>query len=70
MDKEKDELQYSQVGDIRIKEPKKKKLKKKAIKKDSDTPIFIKILVWFMFLCMFLSFAGPLLFYFLQLLNK
>lgn len=70
MDKEKDELKYSQVGDIRIKEPKKKKLKKKAIKKDSDTTILIKIFVWFMFLCMFLSFVGPLAYYLLLTLNK
>ena len=64
-----DEKQFEQVGDIRIKEVKKKKNKKKK-SNISDTPIIIKIFVWFMFLAMFLASFGSLVYYFISVLNS
>ena len=61
-----DEKKYEVVGDIRIKEPKKKK---KTKKKTSDTSLGIKILVWFMFIAMFASFAVPMVIYFTSVIT-
>ena len=66
----KDELKYSQVGDIRIKEPKKKKLKKKAVDGESSTPFLVKVFVWFMFFAMLLGFVGPLVYYLLSYMSQ
>ena len=66
----KDELKYSQVGDIRIKEPKKKKLKKKAVNGENNTPFLVKIFVWFMFFAMLLGFVGPLVYYLLSYMSQ
>lgn len=49
------EKNYEQVGNIRIKEPKKKKKKKNT----STTPLWVKGLVWFMFIAMLLGTVGP-----------
>ena len=67
---DKDELKYSQVGDIRIKEPKKKKLKKKVKTEESNTPIWVKLFVWFMFFAMLLGFIGPLVYYLLAYMSE
>ena len=58
MDNEKD---YEVVGNIRIKQPKVKKNKKK--KKTSETPLMTKVFVWCMFIAMFASFIVPLAYY-------
>lgn len=63
-----EEKHYEVVGDIRIKEPKKKKNKKKKTS-TSNTPLGIKILVWFMFLAMFASFIVPLVSYFVSVIS-
>lgn len=63
-----DEKLYEQVGDIKIKEPKVKKSKKK--KRNSDTPLGTKIFVWFMFIAMLASFAVPLIMYFVSLISE
>lgn len=63
----KDEKQYEQVGNIRIKEIKKKKTKKKN---SSTTPLYIKILVWFMLIAMLVTSFGSLLYYFIYTLTK
>ena len=56
-----DDLKYNQVGNIRIKEPKAKKNKKK---KSADTaPLGIKIFVWFMFFAMLLGALGAMAYY-------
>lgn len=64
MQNEKDKML---VGNIKIKEPKVKKDKKK---KTSDTPLGIKLFVWFMFLAMFLSFAAPLVYYLISIMTE
>lgn len=58
-----DEKKYETVGNIRIKEPKKKNKDKK---KNNETSIGIKFFVWFMFIAMALSFLGPLIYYFIK----
>ncbi len=68
MDRE--DMKYNQVGDIRIKEPKKKKLKKKATMGESSTPFLIKVFVWFMFFAMLLGFVGPLVYYLLSYMSQ
>ena len=52
------------VGNIRIKEPKKKKRKK------SDLSIGKKIFIWFMFIAMLASFAGPLIYYLVSIISE
>ncbi len=52
------------VGNIRIKETKKKK------KKKSDLSIGKKVFIWFMFIAMLASFAGPLLYYLFSIINS
>lgn len=52
------------VGNIRIKEPKKKKSKK------SDLSIGKRIFIWFMFIAMLASFAGPLIYYLFSIINS
>lgn len=64
----KDERQNEQVGNIRIKEIKRKNNKKKKTN-TSDTPIIIKVFVWFMFLAMFLASFGSLIYYFITSLG-
>jgi len=66
MQNEKDKML---VGDIRIKEPKVKKEKKKK-RFAEDTPLGIKIFVWFMFIAMFLSFAAPLTYYLVSIITQ
>lgn len=51
------------VGNIRIKEPKKKKNKK------SNLSIGKKIFIWFMFIAMLASFAGPLIYYLFSIIS-
>lgn len=53
------------VGDIKIKQPRKKKKKNK----DSSTPIGVKIFVWFMFIAMLASFIVPLIFYLVSVIS-
>lgn len=53
------------VGDIKIKQPKKKNKKKK----DNSTPIGIKIFVWFMFIAMLASFMVPLMMYLIRVIS-
>lgn len=60
-----DEKQYEQVGNIRIKQPKVKKNKKKK-KSTSETSLFTKILVWLMLIC-FVGGSFFSLFYYLYL---
>ena len=60
-----DEKQYEQVGNIRIKQPKVKKNKKKK-KSTDDTSLFTKILVWLMLIC-FVGGSFFSLFYYLYL---
>lgn len=62
-----DEKKFEQVGNIRIKEPKKKKSKKNN--KDSETSLGIKIFVWVMFIAMAASFFVPLIIYFNSVIN-
>lgn len=62
MNNEKD---FEVVGDIRIKQPRKKKKNKKS----SDTSLSTKVFVWFMFIAMFLSFAGPLVYYLISVIS-
>ncbi|MBO5475739.1 MAG: hypothetical protein J5982_04485 [Bacilli bacterium] len=52
------------VGNIRIKEPKKKKSKK------SDLSIGKRIFIWFMFIAMLASFAGPLIYYLFSIISS
>lgn len=54
----KSEKKYESVGNIRIKEPKKKKNKKQ----NDSTSTGVKILVWFMFFAMLASFLAPILY--------
>lgn len=58
----KNEKEYGAVGNIRIKEPKKKK-------KSDETSLGIKILVWFMFFAMLLGFLGPLAMYLINIIS-
>ena len=55
-----DEKQYEQVGNIRIKQPKVKKNKKK---KSDETSLGVKIFVWLMIIVFFGSFIAPLAYY-------
>jgi hypothetical protein len=66
MQNEKDKML---VGDIKIKEPKVKKASKKK-RFAEDTPLGIKLFVWFMALAMFLSFAGPLTYYLISVMTQ
>lgn len=63
----KDDKQYEVVGNIRIKQPKTKKSKKK--RNTEFTPLWTKILVWFMFIAMAASFIVPLVYYFMQIIS-
>lgn len=63
---EKENVQYGIVGDIPIKEIKRKKKKKK---KNDEAPLAIKILVWFMFIAMLSSFLIPLAVYFYNVIS-
>ena len=56
---------YEQVGNIRIKEEKKKNKKKK-----SDTPLGVKAFVWFMFIAMALSTFGPLVYLLISAISE
>ena len=62
----KDEKSYETVGNIRIKEAKKKKKKVKS----GDTPIGVKIFVWVMFFAMLASVVAPLVYYFITATNR
>ena len=62
----KDDKKYESVGNIRIKQP---KAKKKKNKKSDSTPLGIKILVWFMFIAMCLSFIAALIYMFTSALG-
>lgn len=57
---------YEQVGNIRIKEPKKKKKKKKT----SDTPLGVKIFVWIMVIAMIGSFFAPIIYYLYSVISS
>ncbi len=61
------EKDLGEVGDIRIKEPKKSKKKKK---KTSDTSLGTKIFVWFMFLAMAASFLVPMIYYLVSIISE
>ncbi|MCH5166445.1 MAG: hypothetical protein J1F35_01000 [Erysipelotrichales bacterium] len=63
----KNEKDYEVVGNIRIKQPKNKKAKKK--KNASDTSLITKIFVWFMFVAMFASFIVPLIYYLISVIS-
>ncbi len=55
------------VGNIPIKEEKKKKKEsKKKVNSDYRYPLWVRILVWVMTLMMFMSFAGSLIIYFIS----
>ncbi len=62
------EKDYEVVGDIRIKQPKKKKNKNKKTNNDS-TPFGIKIFVWFMFIVFFASAVVPLVYYLVSVIS-
>lgn len=59
----------NEVGNIRIKEPKQKKVNKKK-KSTSDTPLLIKILVWFMLIAMTLSSFGYIIYLFITAISQ
>lgn len=61
------EKDYEVVGDIKIKQPKKKDKKKKA--KTDSTPLGIKIFVWFMFIVFFASAIVPLVYYLMSVIS-
>lgn len=61
----KDEKKYETVGNIKIKEAKKKKNRT-----SSDTPLGVKIFVWVMFFAMLASIVAPLVYYFVTATNK
>lgn len=61
------EKDYEVVGDIRIKQPKKKNKKKKT--NTDSTPIGIKIFVWFMFIVFFASAVVPLVYYLITVIS-
>lgn len=54
------------VGDIKIKQPRKKTKKGK----DNSTSLGVKIFVWFMFIAMLASFAVPLIFYLISVISS
>ena len=64
-----DEKQYEQVGNIRIKQPKVKKNKKKK-SSTSETPFLTKVFVWIMIICFFGSFILPLAYYFYMVVTQ
>lgn len=53
------------VGDIKIKQPRKKNKKNK----DNSTSLGVKIFVWFMFIAMLASFIVPLIFYLVSVIS-
>ncbi len=53
------------VGDIKIKQPKKRYKKNK----ESSSSLGVKIFVWFMFIAMLASFIVPLVFYFISVIS-
>ncbi len=59
----KNERDYEVVGDIRIKQTKKKK-------KSSGTSLGTKIFVWFMFIAMLGSFLFPLISYLFSVISQ
>lgn len=59
----KNERDYEVVGDIRIKQTKKRK------KKTSDTSVLTKVFVWFMFIAMLSSFIFPLIMYLISVIS-
>lgn len=61
------EKDYEIVGDIRIKQPKKKNNKKKT--NADSTPLGIKIFVWFMFIVFFASAIVPLIVYLMSVIS-
>lgn len=62
----KDEKKYETVGNIKIKEAKKKKKRTNT----SSTPLGVKIFVWVMFFAMLASVVAPLVYYFITATNK
>ena len=62
----KDEKNYETVGNIKIKEAKKKKKRTNT----SSTPLGVKIFVWVMFFAMLASVVAPLVYYFITATNK
>ena len=62
------EKDYEVVGDIRIKQPKKKNKKKKT--NNDSTPMGIKIFVWFMFIIFFASAIVPLVYYLMSVISE
>lgn len=60
----KDEKNYETVGNIKIKEAKKKKTN------TSSTPLGVKIFVWVMFFAMLASVVAPLVYYFITATSK
>ena len=54
------------VGDIKIKQPKKKNKKNK----ESSSSLAVKVFVWFMFIAMLASFIVPLVFYFISVISE
>lgn len=60
----KDEKNYETVGNIKIKEAKKKKTN------TSSTPLGVKIFVWVMFFAMLASVIAPLAYYFITATSK
>lgn len=62
----KDEKNYETVGNIKIKEAKKKKKKTNI----SSTPLGVKIFVWVMFFAMLASVIAPLAYYFITATSK
>lgn len=60
----KQEKQYDQVGNIRIKQTKPKN------KKTGETSLIVKIFVWFMFLAMLASSFGVLIYYFIATISN
>lgn len=54
------------VGDIKIKQPRKKNKKGK----ENSTSLGVKIFVWFMFIAMLASFAVPLIFYLISVISS
>lgn len=61
-----DEKQYEAVGNIRIKEERKKKNSKK---KGSELSLGFKIFIWIMFIAMLASFIGPLAYYIITIIS-
>ncbi|HPZ24151.1 MAG TPA: hypothetical protein PLB45_02625 [Bacilli bacterium] len=57
---------YEQVGNIAIKESKHKSKKNKY----NEASLGVKVFVWVMFAAMFASFIVPLIYYFIEAVNK